>query len=50
MKKVDVLVAGAGVGGISAALGAARQGASVLLVEAQPRLGGTGVNSPLGLL
>ncbi len=48
--EVDVLVAGAGVGGISAALGAARQGAKVLLVDAQDRLGGTGVNSPLGLL
>jgi len=47
---VDVLVAGAGVGGIAAALGAARQGATVMLVDAQARLGGTGVNSPLGLL
>lgn len=37
----DVLVAGAGVGGLAAALTAAQAGASVVLVEASAKVGGT---------
>ncbi|WFB36983.1 FAD-dependent oxidoreductase [Kiritimatiellota bacterium B12222] len=48
--KVDVVVVGAGAGGICAAVGAARAGAKTLLIEAQDRIGGTGVYSPLGIL
>ncbi len=46
----DVIVAGAGVGGISSALGAVRAGARVLLVEADAEIGGTGVHSPVALI
>ncbi len=46
----DVLVAGAGCGGICAALQAARQGAQVLLVEREGEIGGTGVHSPVALV
>jgi hypothetical protein len=46
----DVIVAGAGIGGISAAIAAARAGARVLLIEAAPVVGGTGVHSPVGLV
>lgn len=41
----DVCVVGAGSAGIAAALAAARRGASVVLIERQARLGGTGVNA-----
>jgi len=44
-RRVDVLVAGAGSGGIGAALAAARQGCEVLLVERDPVLGGNAVRS-----
>jgi ribulose 1,5-bisphosphate synthetase/thiazole synthase len=40
--EVDVLVAGGGVAGVSAAVSAARAGASVLLIERSGFLGGTG--------
>ncbi|MGE0801905.1 MAG: FAD-dependent oxidoreductase [Lautropia sp.] len=40
-ERVDLLVAGAGTAGIPTAVFAARRGARVLLVEAQPRIGGT---------
>jgi hypothetical protein len=46
----DVLVAGAGIGGVSAALDAARSGRRVALLEAAPEIGGTGVHSPVGLV
>ncbi len=48
--KFDVVVVGAGAGGICAAVGAARSGAKTLLIEFQDRVGGTGVFSPLGIL
>src|SRR5215218_670098 len=41
LQPVDVLVAGGGMAGFSAAVAAARQGASVLLVEQHADLGGT---------
>jgi hypothetical protein len=43
----DVVVVGGGTSGACAALGAARRGARVLVVEVQPALGGTGT---LGLI
>lgn len=46
----DVIVAGAGVGGICAAVAAARGGGRVALLEAAPEIGGTGVHSPVGLV
>jgi sarcosine oxidase subunit alpha len=39
----DLLVAGAGPAGLSAAIAAAEQGLDVLLVEEQPRVGGSGL-------
>ncbi len=46
----DVVVAGAGCGGICAAVQAARQGARVLLVERAALVGGTGIHSPVALI
>jgi hypothetical protein len=46
----DVLVAGAGAGGICAAVAAARAGARVALVEKHREIGGTGVHSPVSLV
>lgn len=43
--ETDVCIIGGGSGGIGAAIAAAREGADVVLVERQARLGGTGVNA-----
>lgn len=45
-----MVVVGGGVGGVCAALAAARTGAHTLLIEAAPALGGTGVHAPVGLV
>ena len=42
--ETDVCVVGAGSAGVAAAIAAAREGARVILVERQRRLGGTGTN------
>ncbi|MBD3293352.1 MAG: FAD-dependent oxidoreductase [Armatimonadia bacterium] len=44
---VDVVVAGGGPAGTMAAIAAGRQGADVILVEAQPFLGGIGTGGPI---
>lgn len=46
----EVVVAGAGIGGVCAAVAAARAGAKVTLLEAAAEIGGTGVHSPLSLV
>jgi hypothetical protein len=43
--QADVCIVGGGSGGVGAAIAAAREGARVVLVERQRRLGGTGVNA-----
>ncbi|MBN1341695.1 MAG: FAD-dependent oxidoreductase [Phycisphaerae bacterium] len=43
--QTDVCIVGGGSGGYAAAIGAARAGANVILVEKQDRLGGTSVNA-----
>lgn len=42
IRKVDVLIGGGGVAGVAAALAAAREGASVMLIEKNNCLGGAG--------
>lgn len=46
----QVVVVGAGIGGVCAAVAAARAGATVALLEAGSQIGGTGVHSPVGLI
>lgn len=48
--KYDIVIVGAGVGGICAALAAARLRRSVLLVEGMKEIGGTGVHSAVSLI
>ncbi|MCL4207075.1 MAG: FAD-dependent oxidoreductase [Pirellulaceae bacterium] len=43
--QADVCIVGGGSAGVGAAIAAAREGARVVLVERQKRLGGTGVNA-----
>ncbi len=43
--ETDVCIVGGGSGGVGAAVAAAREGARVVLVERQKRLGGTGTNA-----
>lgn len=50
VENVDVAVIGAGASGICSALAAARSGASCLLLEKAPAIGGTGVFSPVSLV
>ncbi len=47
---VDVLVAGGGISGVSAAVGASQAGANVLLVERNAYLGGEGAHAGIGAL
>ncbi len=49
-KFYQVAVIGGGVGGVSAALGAARAGAKTVLIEKSKEIGGTGIHSPVGLV
>lgn len=46
----EVVVVGGGIGGICAAVAAARAGARTLLLERAPQVGGTGVHSPVALI
>ena len=47
---VDVLIAGGGTSGVSAAVGAAQAGANVLLIERNAYLGGEGTHAGVGAL
>ena len=47
---VDVLVAGGGTSGVSAAIGASQAGANVLLIERDAYLGGEGAHAGIGAL
>ena len=49
-EEYDVIVVGAGVGGICAAVSAARLGAKTLLIEKMDEIGGTGAHSPVGFI
>ena len=45
MKRYDIIVVGGGFSGVAAAIAAAREGCSVLIVEKGNALGGAAVNS-----
>ena len=47
-RAADVVVVGAGLAGLAAALELEKHGASVIVVEAQDRVGGRTLNAPLG--
>ena len=47
---VDVLIAGGGVSGVSAAIGASQAGVNVLLIERNAYLGGEGAHAGIGAL
>ncbi|TMV48938.1 FAD-dependent oxidoreductase [Paenibacillus mesophilus] len=49
-EKRDIVIVGAGVGGICAALASARLRRSVLLIEGMKEIGGTGVHSAVSLI
>lgn len=46
----DVVIVGTGIGGITAAISAAREGCRVLLIEKNKEIGGISVHSPVGLI
>ena len=50
MKRYDVIVAGGGMAGVAAAVSAARQGCSVLLIEQTGSLGGQGTNGNVNMV
>lgn len=50
MKQYDVIVAGGGMAGVSAAVNAARRGCSVLLVEQSGMLGGQGTSGQVNIV
>ena len=50
MKKFDLIVCGAGMAGFAAAVGAARAGSKVLLLDKMPSVGGMAVYAITGFL
>lgn len=48
MKKYDIAVVGGGASGMAAAIAAGENGASVIVIEANPRVGGNGI-FPMGI-
>lgn len=48
MKKYDIAIVGGGASGMAAAIAAAENGASVMIIEANPKVGGNGI-FPMGI-
>ncbi len=48
MKKYDIAIVGGGASGMAAAIAAAENGASVMVIEANPKVGGNGI-FPMGI-